>query len=304
LLPVYLYNRTERGKLERVESEQDRRREFLQQVSCQEEVQEELSRGCLEGDLPRCQRALRCGADPNHVDNAGFLPIHYCSSGGHGEVARLLLEFGSDCSGHLTGHPPVLSAAKNGHAHLIALLAGFGAKVGDKGVGGCPAFIAAVQGGFTEAALLLLDLGADINCTDSLENTALHVVVSSPPKAANYKKGTNATSRKSSSTSSIRAGKELSQGPYDDDDGIEEFQRIKMIEFLIERGIDTTKVNKKGMTALLIALHEKNNSLIEALGGVPSPSLRGEKNKTKEINNSSSLERSSIASSISNISNR
>lgn len=160
-----------------------------------EQMTESLCAAVAEGDLARCTELTSQGADVNEgllssplldpysspADHLSSLPLHHACKSGHLEVARFLLEQGSDYSSYLTGLSAVEMAAANNSCEILELLIERGASVEDSGAGGRPPIVSAAAGGCIEALQLLLDAGADPNAADLLGNTALHVVVTALP---------------------------------------------------------------------------------------------------------------------------
>jgi ankyrin repeat protein len=135
---------------------------------------EELTNAAQHGDIHKCSRLLNSGVNVNEVDSAGFLPIHYACSVGNVDIARLLLEFGSDVTSYLTGYAPIEICARNGHSSIIQLLVYFGGDVEETGSGGCPPIVSAAANGHAETLAVLIELGANVNKSDLGGNTALH----------------------------------------------------------------------------------------------------------------------------------
>lgn len=217
-----------RTKVANLETEQESQKKLLQELTEIDSLNEKLSTAAQMGDLGECNDLLRSGAWVNYIDAAGYLPIHYACANGYYEVVKLCLEFGADHSSFLTGHSPIVVAASNGHIDIIDLLLSFGANIEDKGSGRCPATIAAMMSGnFETFAYLLNEAGADINSFDGNENTALHLAARLPDRE----------------------------------------QSIQTILFLLDRGADTQRINRKGNTALQVALYDENKPAAHALGG-------------------------------------
>jgi hypothetical protein len=223
-----------REKLAKMEAEIDSQQKLLQEMTEMEQLNERLSTAAQLGDLSECNRLLKAGAWVNSVDAAGYLPIHYACSGGFYDVVKLFLEYGADHSSFLTGHSPLVVAANNGRIDIISLLISFGASLEDKGGARCPATIAAMLNGHLETlAYLLNEANADLDAFDANENTALHLAVRLPDKE----------------------------------------RSIQVILYLLEKGADTTKLNRKGHTALQVALYDENKPAAHALGGNFAPEI-------------------------------
>lgn len=161
-------------KLETIEGRQESQKQYLQHISLEEQMTEDLANCCQHGRLEMVHTLLKKGANANASDSAGFLPIHYAAAGGFVDVVRLLLDFGSDVSSYLTGFSPLVICSQNGHAGVIRVLMDFGGDVEEKGKGGCPAIVAAANFCHRDCIETLLDYGADIHARDLSGNTPLH----------------------------------------------------------------------------------------------------------------------------------
>jgi len=161
-------------KLEEIEAQADSQRLLLQHFGKLEELVEELSTAAQSGNLTLCHTLLQNGVNPNHLDLTGFLPLHYACARGHADVARLLLEYGSDCTAYLTGYSPIELSARSGSLQVIEHLLHFGADIEETGAGKRPPLVSAVASMQLECVKVLLDRGADINARDVRGNTALH----------------------------------------------------------------------------------------------------------------------------------
>lgn len=234
-----------RTKVANLESEQESQKKLLQEMTEIDSLNEKLSTAAQLGNLGECNHLLRSGAWVNYVDAAGYLPIHYACANGYYDVVKLCLEFGADHSSFLTGHSPVVVAASNGRIDIIDLLLGFGANIEDKGSGRCPATIAAMMSNNFEAfAYLVNEAGADLNSCDGNENTALHLAARLPDRE----------------------------------------QSIQTILFLLDKGVDTQRINRKGHTALQVALYDENKPAAHALGGEFVAEVVDELGATEAVN--------------------
>jgi ankyrin repeat protein len=160
-----------------MEAQADSQKLLLSQYGHLEEMTEQLSISAQHGDTARVHELLKQGLSPNHFDSAGFLPLHYACARGHGDVARLLLEFGSDHSAYLTGYSPMELSARSGSLDIMKDLLYFGADVEEAGQGGRPPLVSAAAHQHLDVMKLLLDNGANINSRDVKGNTALHEAV-------------------------------------------------------------------------------------------------------------------------------
>jgi ankyrin repeat protein len=129
----------------------------------------------------------------------------------------------------LLGYSCIVIAATYGYIDIIELLINFGADVEDKGRSRNPPIIAALEGGHLEVFEYLVDqIGADVNSTNCDENTCLHIAVNLKVESVSY--------------------------------------QLQIIHSIIDRGINQTRVNRKGLTALQLALLNHNRIISQELG--------------------------------------
>ena len=130
---------------------------------------------------------------------------------------------------YLLGYSCIVIAATYGYIDIIELLINFGADVEDKGRSRNPPIIAALEGGHLEVFEYLVDqIGADVNSTNCDENTCLHIAVNLKVESISY--------------------------------------QLQIIHSIIDRGINQTRVNRKGLTALQLALLNHNRIISQELG--------------------------------------
>jgi ankyrin repeat protein len=216
-----------RSKVEALEQEQNSQKVLLQQLCELDKLNEELSTAAQHNNTDECNILLRSGASVNYVDNAGYLPLHYACAGGHFNVVKLLLEFGSDYSSTLTGHSPLIVAATSGHNQIIKLLMDFGCRLEDTGSGGRPATHIAFLHNQFDTLDYLLSVGADINSSNPNEDTLLHLAVQSTAP-----------------------------------DAVAVLQQLLQVE-----GVDSERINKQNLSPLQLALYSRNKPAVDVLGG-------------------------------------
>lgn len=105
------------------------------------EIDAQLRNACGQGNLALVKLLLSQGADVNSDEGAGFAALHYAANKGHAEVVKVLIDVGAD-----------LKAQSNK-------------------VGWTPLHFAAVEGRGLDAAIALLNAGADATLTDSMGRT-------------------------------------------------------------------------------------------------------------------------------------
>jgi ankyrin repeat protein len=76
------------------------------------------------GDLQAVKKHLDAGSDVNAKDNLGATPMNYVASGGHREIAELLLGKGADVNAkdNQSGNTPLHTAARYGRKEIGELL--------------------------------------------------------------------------------------------------------------------------------------------------------------------------------------
>ena len=217
-----------RKKLVIMENELESQKKLLQEMTEFDQLNESLSTASQIGNIEECKELLiHKGAWINNIDTAGYLPIHYACANGNYDIVQLFLENGSDYSSFLSGHSPIVIAASHGHIDIIELLLHYNANIEDMGSARCPPSIAAMINEHYETfAYFLNETSCNINAYDADENTALHLAV----KISDPERS------------------------------------IQVILFLLEKGIDREKVNRKGHTALQVALYDQNKPAAQALG--------------------------------------
>eukprot|EP01039_Chlorochromonas_danica_P009385 gene9385-10365_t len=105
----------------------------------------------------------------------GKTALHLASHQGYLEVARLLLESGSNVDQVDTGNHTALHYAVHGcHKEVVELLIARSADVNAVGQGGKTALHLASHQGYLEVARLLLESGSNVDQVDTDKHTALH----------------------------------------------------------------------------------------------------------------------------------
>ncbi len=119
----------------------------------QDELDYELMKSAMDGDVARVSTLLERGANAKKADANAFL---LASRAGRNEVVQLLLQHGV---GPADTHGQALTeAAINGHTQTVALLIEAGAEIG---VDNNNPLVWACGNGHTETARLLIEHGAD-----------------------------------------------------------------------------------------------------------------------------------------------
>lgn len=198
-----------------------------------------------EGDMAKL--LLEKGADTTARDNQGDTPLHVAArnryvledeENGHGSVGRLLVEHGADIEAiDKYGRTPLHLAAMAGRQMLVQFLLSKGADIAVQDSYSWTAFHWAVMARNIGVVTILLEAGADINHRIQQEKTILHEMAS---------RGGRETS------SSYSIWQIDWQGPWTSSPQRME-QWKKIIQLLLDKGIDSTATDVHGRTALSMA---------------------------------------------------
>ncbi|MEN6641408.1 MAG: ankyrin repeat domain-containing protein [Armatimonadia bacterium] len=128
-------------------------------------MSDRLVQAVQKGDIDEVRQALREGADPRHRDVSYSSPpfLHVAISGGHTDVAKLLLKHGvSPSLQDATGKPPLTLAAEMGNAEATQALLEAGASPAYcERYGRFSALHIAAEKGYLDVLQLLLANGAN-----------------------------------------------------------------------------------------------------------------------------------------------
>ncbi len=115
---------------------------------------------------------LEAGADPNARDNDTETVLMWAAAEGRANIVRMLIKAGADVNAITNLDGTALRwAVKSGDNETVRILLDAGANVNAPIV-----LIQAVYLGYTQIVRWLLELGADVNDTDSEGETALMIV--------------------------------------------------------------------------------------------------------------------------------
>jgi len=115
--------------------------------------------------LDQVELLLAAGADVNHANDYGVMPIYLAATNGSAPVIARLLKAGASANAALpTGETALMAAARTGRPEAIETLLAKGADPnGRQASKGQTALMWAAAEGHVEAARLLLDKGADLS---------------------------------------------------------------------------------------------------------------------------------------------
>lgn len=106
-----------------------------------QEIDSRLRTACAQGDLVLVKRLLSQGADVNSTDGDGWSALHYAAAAGCVEVVKTLIEAGTNLNTQ------------------------------SKKTGWTPLYFAAASESSLDAAIALLNAGADVTLTDAAGRT-------------------------------------------------------------------------------------------------------------------------------------
>lgn len=161
--------------IKKMEMEHESQKTFLASLGELDKMTEALTRNSQEGHTEEVFTLLKKGANPNEMDAAGYLPLHYACLNGHYGVVKILLEFGTDPTVYLSGYSALEIAARGGFTKICKLLLQFGAHLEEGGHGGSTPLVSAAGGNHVDTVYSLIEAGANVNGMNLDQNTALHI---------------------------------------------------------------------------------------------------------------------------------
>ncbi|MEA2642041.1 MAG: ankyrin repeat protein 50, partial [Chloroflexota bacterium] len=134
---------------------------------------EALVHAAREGDANAVERLLAEGVDANHLAGQGWdgSPLQAAAGAGYATIVARLLGAGADPAvADRLGTTPLHAAAYEGHAAVIRILLAHGAPIDARTspeTQSLTPLMRALSGGHGEAALALIEGGADVAATES-----------------------------------------------------------------------------------------------------------------------------------------
>lgn len=230
-----------------------------------------------------CRILLDRGLDVNKVAKSGGTAIMFSAGGGHNETTAFLIERGADVNvvvlatpeylenlakviaeskeeveAHKDGVTALSVAAQGGHLSTIKILVEAGAIVDISDDEDMTPLLNAIKGNFAEAALYLVEHGANPDDIYIDEKSKPHNLLMDAVVASN----TNF------SLLLIEKGANLT---YVDDDGVTIITQaayqgqFNVVQSLLDKGADPSTPNKEGINALIAAASEGYNEIVELL---------------------------------------
>src|SRR3990167_7161700 len=135
---------------------------------------EDLFRAARTGNSAGVEAAIAAGADINAVDADNNTALMIALARSYADIARLLLDRGSDVfHKNKCGETVLNRAASSGFIDIVQFILDRGANVNQATCFGYTPLMGAVVRNHADIVRLLLDRGADINYANNYEGTAL-----------------------------------------------------------------------------------------------------------------------------------
>uniref|UniRef100_A0A7N6BIY0 KAP NTPase domain-containing protein n=1 Tax=Anabas testudineus TaxID=64144 RepID=A0A7N6BIY0_ANATE len=243
-----------------------------------------LTWACYKGRVEVAKLLLEQGANPNTTGQFSVYPIIWAAGRGHADIVKLLLQNGAkvNCSDKY-GTTPLIWAARKGHFDCVMYLLENGADVDQEGANSMTALIVAVKGGYTVVVKELLKRNPNVNMTDKDGNTALMIAAkegyteivqdlsqSRPENREKKHPHLNILVRTGNYTyytCVLQSGDTVLIGADGETPLIKatKMRNIEIVELLLDKGAKVSAVDKKGDTALHIAIRGRSRRLAELL---------------------------------------
>ncbi len=183
-------------------------------------------------------------------------PLHWASSGGHVETARLLLDYGADVTAHdNNGSTPLHQASLSGNVELARLLIEHGADTAAQDNSGSTPLHQALLSRNVKLARLLIEHGADAAAQDNSGSTPLHQAsLSGNVELVRFliEHGADVTAQDNNGSTPLHQAS-LSG-------------TVGLVRFLIEHGADAAAQDKKpGPTPLHLASRSGHPEVVQTL---------------------------------------
>lgn len=215
------------------------------------------------GHLEVVKRLLEAGASPNLPTFGNYLgrPIHLATIKGHKRIISALIKAGADVNGRdHTGDTPLHIAAARGNAKTLRHLLRAGATVDARNNFGQTPLMCVTGGDIPEKVADLTRAGADIDATDLRGFSVLAIaldrarMVRIPQELIAFTQGDAAAL----ALHLVEAGARLDNGVLSAPKALQLATlagRTRLVEAILQRGVDINAANAGGETALHMAAH-------------------------------------------------
>ena len=212
------------------------------------------------GDLSLVRALVGRGAEVNALDENGMTPLMYQPKQHAPEVMKALIELGADPNRRgASQRTPLIYASISGGVDAVMLLIESGSEIDAREADGATALMNAAQLGHDAKVRLLLKLGANPNLVDNAGQTALM-------KAAKHVELPYWLAlQESGKLTRPKANESAGSSPGLANNG--------SVEALLQAGAQVNAKDKKGQTALMLAVQQGNLPVIDrllALGADPN----------------------------------
>lgn len=225
------------------------------------DIQDHKGRSALhhavrKADYRMAKMLLMKGANANLTDQGDNTPLHVATIFGHSELVKLLLHFGADqYKKGQHGAIPIHIAAKEGHQELLKLYSAKQMNPNIKmpcydGREKAPLHVAAEGGHYECIALLIEQIGADINVADSEGETPLTCCVLNEYDPMGMKSKEDYT---------------------------------QCVQILLKHGAEINRQNGRGETALHLAARNEFHKIVDVLVQAGADPLITDNNNDKPI---------------------
>ena len=246
----------------------------------------ELMYAASRGDIEDVKQLIRSGSAVDAFDSFNATALHYALKAKKDAVVNVLIESGASVNSvNRDGHTPLFLAVKGGRADIVAILLQAGATVNVEDRYNKSPFSIAVRYGYKRIVTLLLDAGVN----ESI-NKVFYEIYSSPASkecrdhvlriilASNLALRRNGNSLEDllikaiqkNYVSIVRFLLKHNVDPELDVEGIPLLVATQggaqdIMELLVKHGVDINAVNKKGQTALMLAVKFSNVGMVKYL---------------------------------------
>ncbi|SPO00191.1 related to ankyrin [Cephalotrichum gorgonifer] len=214
-----------------------------------------LAACCISGSVEIAKMLLEEGSDLTITTDDGWIPLNIASRNGHVEVVKLLLNKGADPNiTDKEGWASLSLASYHGHVEVVKLLLDKGANFTVRTVGGwTPLYLASYRGN-AEVVKLLLKGGANAEAKDDFGQTALFTASEdghTEVVKVLLEEGVNTEAKDESGWTALLIASKNGH--------------LEVVKLLLEGGVNTEATDNAGWTALLTASENGGNRMVKLL---------------------------------------